>query len=178
MKFQSNVWAVIIGGSSGFGLATARKLAGHGMNLCIVHRDRRGAMRRITPAFDDLKALGVEVLTFNLDGLSEDGRTHVLDTLEKQLGKKGKVRLLLHTVAFGNLKLLVPGKNSGNATAAREKLSKNIGVSERQLNKSIQEAFEQGQDEFFTLVDPPVYEDGQCLEKDDFSRTIHGVQYC
>jgi hypothetical protein len=28
----------------GFGLAAARKLAAHGMNLAIVHRDRRAAL--------------------------------------------------------------------------------------------------------------------------------------
>ncbi|NQZ78819.1 MAG: SDR family NAD(P)-dependent oxidoreductase, partial [Ekhidna sp.] len=33
--------ALIIGGSSGIGLATVKKLASHGCNLCIVHRDRK-----------------------------------------------------------------------------------------------------------------------------------------
>ena len=35
-------WALILGGSSGFGLATAHQLSRYGVNLCIVHRDRRG----------------------------------------------------------------------------------------------------------------------------------------
>jgi NAD(P)-dependent dehydrogenase (short-subunit alcohol dehydrogenase family) len=46
MRFAPDLWSVIIGGSSGFGLAAAQKLAAHGMNLCIVHRDRRGADAR------------------------------------------------------------------------------------------------------------------------------------
>ena len=37
-------WGVILGGSSGFGLATAHKLAAHGMHLCLVHRDRRATV--------------------------------------------------------------------------------------------------------------------------------------
>ncbi len=69
LTFNSGYWAVIIGGSSGFGLATAKKLAAHGMNLCIVHRDRKGAMSRIQPLFDDLKSTGVKIKTFNMDAL-------------------------------------------------------------------------------------------------------------
>ncbi len=108
IRFDSNHWAVIIGGSSGFGLAAARKLAAHGMNLCIVHRDRRGAMSRITPEFDGIRDSGVNVMTFNIDALSVEGRTRVLDALESELGETGKIRLVLHSVAFGNLKLLAP----------------------------------------------------------------------
>ena len=51
-RFVEGTWAVILGGSSGFGLATAQKLAEHGMNVCVVHRDRRGAMSRIEPEFE------------------------------------------------------------------------------------------------------------------------------
>jgi NAD(P)-dependent dehydrogenase (short-subunit alcohol dehydrogenase family) len=43
-KFSEHNWALILGGSSGFGLATAKKLAAEGMSLCVVHRDRKGAM--------------------------------------------------------------------------------------------------------------------------------------
>jgi len=31
-------WAIVLGGSSGLGLATAKKLAGKGYHLIIVHR--------------------------------------------------------------------------------------------------------------------------------------------
>src|SRR5262245_26559807 len=52
MRFPKTDWAIILGGSSGFGLATAHKLSAHGMSLCIVHRDRRGAMARIDAEFE------------------------------------------------------------------------------------------------------------------------------
>ena len=61
MTFAKGSWALILGGSSGFGLATAHKLAAHGMNLCLVHRDRRGAMSRIEPEFEKLRGTGVEL---------------------------------------------------------------------------------------------------------------------
>ena len=38
---EKKEWALILGGSSGLGLATAKKLARHGMNICIVHRNSR-----------------------------------------------------------------------------------------------------------------------------------------
>ena len=73
MRFERHQWAVILGGSSGFGLATAQKLAEHGMNCFIVHRDRRGAMARIEPEFDAIRAHGVELVTVNADALDSDG---------------------------------------------------------------------------------------------------------
>jgi len=36
---NKNYWGLILGGSSGLGLASAKKLAKHGMNICIIHRD-------------------------------------------------------------------------------------------------------------------------------------------
>jgi enoyl-[acyl-carrier protein] reductase I len=38
---NKNYWALILGGSSGLGLATAKKLARHGMNIFIIHRNSR-----------------------------------------------------------------------------------------------------------------------------------------
>lgn len=175
MKFDSDLWAVIIGGSSGFGLATAKKLAGCGMNLCIIHRDRRGAMKRITPAFEGLRGKGIDVLTFNLDGLSEEGRARVLDTLAEKMGKKGRVKMLLHAVAFGNLKLLVPQKYDEAAAAARQRISKEANLTYGQVDNIIKEEFEQGEDLFYTLMDPPEYAQGQFLGKDDFQRTVHAM---
>ena len=51
-EFGHNQWALIIGGSSGLGLATARKLAKEGLNICIVHRNARSQMKEIEKSFD------------------------------------------------------------------------------------------------------------------------------
>ena len=178
MTFNPNYWAVIVGGSSGFGLATAQKLAAHGMNLCIVHRDRRGAMARIQPAFDELRATGVGVQTFNLDGLSEDGRTKVLDSLGETLGENGKVRMLLHAVAFGNLKLLVPYEGAEKPGQARQKLAADAGVSSDVMDRIVGEAFKEGYDALYTMVDDGGdYSNRQLLGKGDFARTTHAMGF-
>jgi enoyl-[acyl-carrier protein] reductase III len=97
-------WAVILGGSSGMGLATAQKLASEGMNLCIIHRDGRVRMKQIEVEFDALRALGIKVITFNKDASLPDTVDEVIAGLKGQLSEHGKVRMLLHSVARGNLK--------------------------------------------------------------------------
>lgn len=110
-SFHKNHWAIILGGSSGFGLATAKKLSRHGMNLCLVHRDRKGSMEKIEGQFEEIRAKAPQFLSFNLDALSPEGRAHVLDNIAEKIGD-GKVRLLLHSIAFGNLKPIAPvGEN-------------------------------------------------------------------
>ncbi|MBX2874917.1 MAG: SDR family oxidoreductase [Saprospiraceae bacterium] len=104
-----NYWAVILGGSSGFGLATAQLLAQQGMNLCIVHRDRRQRLAEIEAQFEVLSSFGVEVVSFNQDALKEENRQSILENLRIKLDQKqGGVRLLLHAIAKGNLKRMVP----------------------------------------------------------------------
>ena len=76
--FSSNEWAVILGGSSGFGLASAQKLASQGLNVCLVHRDRRGAMKRIEPEFEKIRAEGVSLMSFNKDALNPVVREEIL----------------------------------------------------------------------------------------------------
>lgn len=101
---DKNLWALIIGGSSGLGLASARKLAAHGLNICIIHRDSRGAMQEIEADFATVRAEGVSILTLNQDALKSEVRHSVLEALKGAMGDKGRIRLLLHSVAKGNLK--------------------------------------------------------------------------
>lgn len=110
MKQFSNkgYWALILGGSSGFGLATAKRLSKEGMNICIVHRDRQGSMGTIQPFFDAIKANGVQCITINVNALTEEGQTMVIDSLKVNLGNTGKIRLVLHSIAYGSLKPLSP----------------------------------------------------------------------
>jgi len=105
MDFKDkNYWAVILGGSSGLGLGTAKKLAASGMNLCIVHRDRKENIPQIHEEFERLRENGIHLITFNADGLKEGIRKEILDTLTESLGKTGSVRVLVHSIAKGNLK--------------------------------------------------------------------------
>jgi enoyl-[acyl-carrier protein] reductase III len=106
VKEFDTYWALILGGSSGLGLASARKLAAHGMNICIVHRDTRVALPAIAQALEDIKAFGVTVLSFNMDVLNTEKRAEALLQLQAAMGEQGRIRCLLHSIARGNLKAL------------------------------------------------------------------------
>jgi NAD(P)-dependent dehydrogenase (short-subunit alcohol dehydrogenase family) len=172
-RFGADEWALILGGSSGFGLATAHKLAEHGLNLCIVHRDRRGAMRRIEPEFERLREHGVSVLTFNRDALDADVRSEILDSLSAALGSRGKVRLLLHSIAFGNLKLI--GPEAPGDEGARARLAEALGVEESALREAADRLFEEGCDALQGLTTAPQYAPDLFLEEEDMARTVHAM---
>jgi enoyl-[acyl-carrier protein] reductase III len=105
MEFKGkNYWALILGGSSGLGLGTAKKLAKKGMNLCIVHRDRKEDLPKIHEEFERFRESGIHLISFNTDALKEAGRKEILDALTEALGKAGSVRVLVHSIAKGNLK--------------------------------------------------------------------------
>jgi enoyl-[acyl-carrier protein] reductase III len=113
-----NYWALILGGSSGLGLAAAHKLAAHGMNICIVHRNTRVEMDNIGLAFEDIKASGVQFISFNADVLSKEKRTDILLQLKQVMGEEGRIRCLLHSIARGNLKAMMT--ESGLALEAED----------------------------------------------------------
>jgi NAD(P)-dependent dehydrogenase (short-subunit alcohol dehydrogenase family) len=115
IQFAADEWAVILGGSSGLGLASAKKLASHGMNVAVVHRDRKGAMARIDAELASIRACGVRLLSFNIDATAEAERERVADLLAAELLPAHGVRLLLHSIAFGNLKPAAPSTAAGAA---------------------------------------------------------------
>lgn len=107
-EFQnSNYWALILGGSTGLGLASAKKLAAHGMHLCILHRNRRSEMAIINQEFEALKEQGVKVITYNVDAFKAEKRIEIVKTLREKLKELGTIRVLLHSVAKGNLKPMI-----------------------------------------------------------------------
>lgn len=112
-RFNERQWALILGGSSGFGLATAKKLCADGMSVFVVHRDRKGAMPRIDAEFDEIRAHGRPFIALNIDALSPEGIRSTLDELKAALGNEGKVHTLLHSIAYGNLKPIAPPIGSG-----------------------------------------------------------------
>ncbi len=172
-SFPANEWALILGGSSGFGLATAHKLSENGLNICVVHRDRRGAMSRIEPEFDAIRDRGVSLVTYNKDALSAEVRSEILEDLAEVLGAEGKIRVLLHSIAFGNLKLIGPEAAVGDD--ARQRLAAELGIDEAALGEAADRLFSDGCDGVQGLTTAPEYSADAFLEEEDMARTIHSM---
>ncbi len=98
-------WAMILGGSSGLGLATAQKLAREGMHICIVHRSRRSVLATFETAVQEMKSHKVEVMTFNIDAMHPEKRENVISEIGTTIGVH-QFKTLVHSVARGNLKPL------------------------------------------------------------------------
>ena len=172
-SFPPDEWALILGGSSGFGLATSHKLSEYGLNICLVHRDRRGAMSRIEPEFDRIRDRGVSLVTFNKDALDAKVRSEILDGLAEALGARGKVRVVLHSIAFGNLKLI--GPEAPVSDSARQRLAAALGIDEAGLGEAADRLFAAGCDGVRGLTTAPEYSAEAFLEEEDMARTIHSM---
>lgn len=102
-----NYWALILGGSSGLGLATAKKLAKHGMNICIIHRDSRTQEDQIQAEFETIRKEGIQFKSFNIDAFKSEKREAFIEELKPLFGHLGKVKTLVHSIAKGNLKPMI-----------------------------------------------------------------------
>ncbi|MFT4851584.1 MAG: enoyl-[acyl-carrier protein] reductase III [Sediminicola sp.] len=100
-------WALILGGSSGLGLATAKKLASHGMNICIVHRDRKSNLPKFNSDVSEMIVHGVEVLSFNVDAIKSES----IDSVVSALSNKS-IKLVVHSIAKGSVKPMHPAENA------------------------------------------------------------------
>ncbi|MBQ4819462.1 SDR family oxidoreductase [Aquimarina sp. MMG016] len=103
---HKNEWALILGGSSGLGLATAKKLASHGMNIIILYRNRRSELKQIETEFEAVRSLGVRILSYNIDIQKPEKREEVINDIKKSI-HNGKIKTLVHSVAKGNLKPMI-----------------------------------------------------------------------
>ncbi len=109
---NNQYYALILGGSSGMGLATAKKLAAEGMNLFIVYRDPGIIEKPFLETVEELrKTSGVHIKVFNSNALRQENIQYVITEITSFLTGNNKIRLLLHAVSRGNLKLLTPGNN-------------------------------------------------------------------
>ena len=113
---NTNYWTLILGGSSGLGLASAKKLASEGMNICIIHRSSRAEMEIINQEFDLVKNENIRFLSLNKDALNLQHQQDILIELKTNLGSNGKIRCLLHSIAKGNLKPMIGSENESLST--------------------------------------------------------------
>ena len=97
-------WAVILGASSGFGEATGLELARSGYNIIGVHLDRKGTQAHVDEVIEGIRAAGRRALFFNVNAADPERREEVLLRASEEMGPAGTVSVLLHSLAFGNLR--------------------------------------------------------------------------
>ena len=68
---KQEYWALILGASSGFGEATALKLASDGFNILGVHLDRQATMPNVERIINEIKSSGVEAKFYNVNAADE-----------------------------------------------------------------------------------------------------------
>ena len=107
LKSKGSEWALILGASNGFGEAVGLELARSGMNIFGVHFDRKSTLPHVEEVIQGIRDTGREVEFFNLNAADAEKRSTALDRMAELIGKSGTIRVLLHSLAFGTLKLFI-----------------------------------------------------------------------
>ncbi|HEV2281976.1 MAG TPA: SDR family oxidoreductase [bacterium] len=97
-------WALILGASSGFGEATGLELARAGYDIIGVHLDRKTTMPHVEEVIGGIRAEGRAAVFFNVNAADPERRVEVLARAREEAGTGGTVAVLLHSLAFGNLR--------------------------------------------------------------------------
>ena len=77
-------WALILGGSSGMGEATALTLAKAGYNICGIHLDFRAALAHVEEVKAAIEADGVQALYINMNAADDEKRAAALAALRER----------------------------------------------------------------------------------------------
>ncbi len=97
-------WALILGASSGFGEATSLELARSGYDIIGVHLDRKATLPHVEEVIAGIRAAGRQAVFFNVNAADPERRVEVLARAQEEARKGGTVGVLLHSLAFGNLR--------------------------------------------------------------------------
>lgn len=117
-KHFKDSWAVILGGSSGFGFAAVEKLAKHGMHAAVLYRETASAEKSLKIKLEKIaEANSVKILSYNINALEETGREKFIEEFTRSAPAKNSVRLLLHSIARGNLKPVISKDKTNMITA-------------------------------------------------------------
>ena len=119
-------WAVILGASSGFGAAASLRLARAGMSIGGVHLDRKVTLPAAERLKEEIRGAGVEAAFFNVNAADPERRAEVVAALRERLGGRGTVRVLMHSLAFGALRPLIP--NDGDRGLSDREISMTLDV--------------------------------------------------
>ena len=112
-------WCLILGASSGFGAAAARAFAVAGLDVAGVHLDRRATLPLAEAVAKDVDAAGRRVRLWNANAADAEQRAAIVAELAGLCGEGPRVRVLLHSLAFGTLRPLVSTEPKDAVSAAQ-----------------------------------------------------------
>lgn len=133
-------WTLILGASSGFGGATAMRLAEDGYNVIGVHLDRQATMPNVEKIIDHIKSCDREALFFNVNAADQFKRTEIVNELKSKLNNQPVVKVILHSLAFGTLKSFVPRKE-GEQPITHAQMEMTLDVMAHSLVYWVQEIY-------------------------------------
>jgi NAD(P)-dependent dehydrogenase (short-subunit alcohol dehydrogenase family) len=117
---------VILGASSGFGAAAARAFADAGLDVAGVHLDRKATQPNAEAVKADVQQRGRRALFFNVNAVDADARAEVLEGIAKASEGGPRVRVLLHSLAFGTLRPLVSQEPKQAVSPAQMAMTVNV----------------------------------------------------
>jgi enoyl-[acyl-carrier-protein] reductase (NADH) len=101
-------WALILGASSGHGAGTALELARAGVNIFGVHLDLRSTLPQAKQVVEQIEGMGRQVQFFNVNAADAEKRAQVVAAIRERLAPDERLRVVLHSLAFGALRPYVP----------------------------------------------------------------------
>jgi len=123
---KGSEWAVILGASSGFGGASAIKLAEDGYNIFGIHLDRQATMSNVEEIQNKIKSHGVKCLFFNVNAADEVKRREIVSEIKSLADNKPIIKVLIHSLAFGSLKPFVPINDEQPLTKAQMEMTLDV----------------------------------------------------
>jgi len=97
-------WALVLGASSGFGEAASLALARAGLDVFGVHLDRKTTVANAERIAAAIERLGRRARFFNTNAADAERRAEVVEEMARAMDGPGRLRVLLHSLAFGTLK--------------------------------------------------------------------------
>ena len=123
---NQNNWALILGASSGFGAATAVKLAEDGYKIFGIHLDRQATMPNVEKIKKEIESFGSKAVFFNVNAADAVKRSEIISEIKSITSGKPLVKVLIHSLAFGSLKKFISSSKDEAITKAQMEMTLDV----------------------------------------------------